>query len=143
MYGRSGVIGVRDLHEWLSGRESKPRWQRTRDLFIDLDRNLDRNLDVEQPGTGGEVGGKVSSHGASQARMWTAERLRLSIQAALMDAHLTPLDLLREWDKGADHTLSKREVLVMMKSLVNSREIWEAQIREVHRHASFRSQPHT
>ena len=86
----------------------------------------------------------LRTHGAADlldaGGKWTIERLRHAVQQTLICNDLSPLDLLRSWDHGADSTgaerraersLSKREFLLHMKRMVNDTVLWELSLRQL------------
>lgn len=55
---------------------------------------------------------------------WNPTVLRKSMQKALLDEHMSPLDLMDMFDKSEDGELSKKEFVVMIKKLMDDDEAW-------------------
>ena len=112
----SGVIGIAELFQWMS---------------------LTRAGSTDGQGSGVHIGGKEVT--LQQRRMpseipldellWQPDTLRRELQYALLRNSLTPLDLVRAWDKDDDRSFSKREFLSMFKSIVNDIDLWDGALR--------------
>ena len=67
---------------------------------------------------------------------WTAERLRLALQTALIATELAPVDIFHVYKgrQGAE-ALTKANFHTMMRKMVDDDALWEAQLKDVTREA--------
>ena len=103
----SGDVTIREMSAWLNG--------------VEIRKGLARKL-------------RLRSRDGLVLRdlTWNAATLRAQLQVALIDAGLSPIDLLRAWDTRADGTgaFSKREMLIMMKQITGDLELWDDHVRD-------------
>ena len=62
---------------------------------------------------------------------WSADTLRHEAQWLLLRRGLSPLDLLRGWDRDDDGVMSENEWLYMWKRLVADLRLWDDEVRKV------------
>ena len=62
---------------------------------------------------------------------WHPQALRLALQRALIQAGLSPPDLMRAWDGDFGGTLARKEFMRNVKRAVDDNKLWEAAIRKV------------
>lgn len=106
----SGAIGDSEMSQWIDGGEG--RKARAKKLTLRA--------------------GKTAAEEGLQSINWNPTTLRRELQLALIRTGVTPLDLLRAWDKGRDGDFSKREFLAMMKAIVDDEDAWDNHgLREV------------
>ena len=60
---------------------------------------------------------------------WSVERLKHELNRLLSVAGIQLLDLVREWDQSGDGQISRKEMLMHMKRIVNNEAIWYSKVR--------------
>ena len=105
----SGVVGIDDFNAWVHQRETKK---------MIAQHNAER----------------VSFHAATAAakddqEQWDVDRLRWELTNIMQTNGVEPADLLKTWDKSGDGQISRKEMLMEMKALVNDYEVWYSTIR--------------
>lgn len=119
----SDVIGISELHAWINAPSST--------VFTDR-LNAARKCSIKDC----RVDGLVGLHAILGGEACTAEVLQTELQTMLVRLDVTPLDLVRAWDKNGDGQLSFKEFLVMIKRLVhpegiNELDLWDLDLRSL------------
>ena len=122
----SGFVGTREISDWLNAVAR--RNQLARELTL-------RHGSGAGRGAGGAgVDGETGL--GEDAGEWTAERLRLALQTALIATELAPVDIFHVY-KGRQEAeaLTKANFHKMMRKMVDDDALWEAQLKDVTREA--------
>jgi Ca2+-binding EF-hand superfamily protein len=104
---QSGHVGVSEVHAWLSGKTARVAAVRSMTLL---------------GGSGRDSLAQVE---------WTPHALRTEVQWMLVRNGLSPMALLRGWDRSNDGTLSVNEFLYMWKRLVDDLTLWDEHVRDL------------
>ena len=108
-----GWFGKAELRKWVNG--------------VEIRKAMARDLTFEDR-KGGDL---MSIRQQMWAIQWSPVTLRQQLQIILISSRLGPLDLYRAWNSRGRELFSKREMLVMMKSIVNDLALWDEHVRDV------------
>lgn len=124
----SGLFGMNDLQNWINNIVG--RYEKARGLTL-----LRKPVDGLHQVT---IGTNEILYPCRLAKVdWDLPSLRRALQLMLINAQLSPLDVLRAYDQDESGSFSKKEFLVMLKRIVQEEEMWDDQLRDVC-HSAYR-----
>ena len=119
---KSGMFGLDDMTTWINNVEGVTSTA----LKLKLPRTANTGL-LQTP-----IGMNAVPYPCPLNDVeWDVAALQKALQLMLIKAGISPLNLLRAWDKDDSGAFSKKEFLVMIKKMVNDPELWDDELRDV------------
>ena len=103
-----GFVGVPELRAWING--------------VEIRKAAAKELTIRSQPGGPEL--------MLDLITWSPEVLCEQLQLVLISSRLAPLDLLRAWDSRNDGTFAKKDLLRMVKFMLDDQEVWDYWVRD-------------